>query len=276
MSRAEDKLERLKEILAGMQRVLIAFSGGVDSTFLLAVARDVLSGNVLAVTAKSEVQVSDELEEAAVFVSHLDVEHVMILTDELGDERFVSNPPDRCYHCKKKIFSEMVRMADERGIEWVLDGSNADDVRDYRPGMKATAELGVRSPLKEAGLTKQEIRVLSKKRKLPTWDKPALACLASRIPYGTRITTEKLRRIDDAESFLRREGLKQVRVRDHGVVARVEVAQEEMERFFVEVFARRVVRILKDLGYSYVALDLEGYRTGSLNETVVSHGQGTD
>lgn len=268
----EDKYNRLKEILGGMNRVLVAFSGGVDSTLLLKAAKDTLGENVLAVTAVSEIQTREEMEQAGSSAGELDVEHILIHTEEMKDSRFVSNPENRCYYCKKMIFNELIRIAKKRKIPFIADGSNADDMNDIRPGRKALEELGIRSPLAEAGLTKEDIRLLSRKLSLPTWDKPALACLASRIPFGTPITSEKLRRIEQAESFLRKKGLRQVRVRDHGETARIEALPEDFPLFTNARFSGEIVNRLRSLGYIYVTLDLRGYLPGSLHEMVRKNG----
>ncbi|MFC1502167.1 ATP-dependent sacrificial sulfur transferase LarE [bacterium] len=262
----EKKLEELKNILTEMKSVLIAFSGGVDSSFLLKVAYDVLKEKVLAVTASSPIQPAFEQEEAKHFALSIGANHLIIPTHEMSDEEFTANPPNRCYHCKKSIFSELKQIAIEKGIPFVADGSNIDDMKDYRPGMRALRELNIRSPLKEANLTKAEIRSMSKQMGLPTWNTPPLACLASRIPYDSKITLEKLRRIDIAESFLRDIGIKQVRVRDHDNIARIEVLPVDKTPFFDDELSSKIVLRLKKLGFTYVTLDLQGYRTGSLNE----------
>jgi len=272
MESTEEKYQRLQNILKEMRHVLVAFSGGTDSTFLLKVAADVLGNQVLAVTANSEIQPQHEFEEAKAFVQKLGVAHLVIRTNEMQDETFLQNPPDRCYHCKKSIFSAMKQIALEKGIPFIVDGTNADDIQDYRPGLRALNELNIRSPLRKAQLTKSEIRQLSKEMNLPTWDRPALACLASRIPYGTRITPEKLARIDKSESYLRDIGFTQIRVRDHDTIARIEVSRENKNLFLDNKFSDKIVQYIKDLGYQYVALDLEGYRTGSLNEILKANG----
>lgn len=264
----QQKLDHLKQILREMHSVLIAFSGGTDSAFLLKVASDTLGNRVLAVTAESQIHPDFETAGARELAKSLSVRHEGIDSAEMQHETFLRNSPDRCYHCKKQLFSELKRMADRRGIPWIADGSNADDTGDYRPGMKALAELGVRSPLEEAGLTKAEIRSLSKALGLPTWDRPAMACLASRIPYGRRITPDILARVAEAERLLHRLGFQQARVRDHGDIARIEVLPEKKDVFLDKDMTDLLVIKLKTLGYKFITLDLEGYRTGSLNEAL--------
>ncbi len=262
------KYERLKAELEKMGKVLVAFSGGVDSSLLLKVASDVLGKNVLAVVAKSGTYPGREVERAGKFAKRFKVRHKIISTHELESPDFLRNPPERCYHCKKELFGRLASIAREEGIPFILDGSNHDDRLDFRPGAKAARELGVRSPLREAGLTKAEIRVLARRLKLPTWDKPSLACLASRFPYHTRIETKSLKRIGAAEDFLQQLGFRQVRVRHHGPVARIEVEPGEFSRFLKKGLTKRISSRFKKLGYSYVSLDLDGYRTGSMNETL--------
>ncbi|GAW91020.1 ATP-dependent sacrificial sulfur transferase LarE [Calderihabitans maritimus] len=263
---AEHKLEKLKNILSEMGGVVIAFSGGVDSTFLTKVAHEVLGDKALAVTATSETYPQHELEEAKRLAGSLGVRHLIIRSEELEVPGFADNPPDRCYHCKKELFSKLKQVAEEQGLAYIIDGSNADDIHDYRPGMKAIRELGVRSPLREAGLTKEEIRELSRAMNLPTWNKPSFACLSSRFPYGDKITREKLRMVGEAENYLRQLGLEQLRVRHHGQIARIEVKPDAFPLILKE--APNIVSKLKGLGYNYVTLDLEGYRTGSMNEVL--------
>jgi uncharacterized protein len=261
-----EKLEKLKSILAGMEKVLIAYSGGVESTLLLKVAGDVLGKKVLAVIAGSETYPEKEIREAKKIASALNVRYQVIQTHEVENPDFLKNPPQRCYYCKQELFSRLKEIARAEGIPYVLDGSNYDDKADFRPGAKAGKELGVRSPLRDARLTKNEIRQLSKRYRLPTWDKPSLACLASRFPYQTRIEKKSLRQIGQAEDFLRELGFGQLRVRHHGQVARIEIDPGEFSRVFRDNVPQKIVRRLKRLGYSYIALDLAGYRTGSMNE----------
>ena len=262
------KFEKLKNKLAGLDNALIAYSGGVDSTLLLKVAADVLGKKLTAVTAHSEVTPPHDYEEAVIFAESLGVNYIVIKTDELQDANFVSNPPDRCYHCKSMLFKRLSEIAREKKIKWLLDGSNFDDITDYRPGSRAAKEFGVISPLKEAGLTKDEIRALSKEMSLPTWDKAASPCLASRVPYGQVITPEKLSRIGQSEEYLRTFGIKELRVRDHGDVARIEFPVDKMFLFLDETTRDKIIDKLKSFGYKYVALDLQGFRSGSLNEVL--------
>ena len=265
---AEPKLARLRASLREMGSAAVAFSSGVDSTFLLRVAHEELGDRVAAVTVRSHTFPKRELEEAVAFCRAEGVRHEIIDSDELAVPGFAENPPDRCYHCKKAIFGKIIELAQANGLAAVLEGSNVDDDGDYRPGRRAIRELGVRSPLHDAGLAKGEIRELSKKMGLPTADKPSFACLASRFPYGERITAVGLERVEKAEQWLMAAGLglTQLRVRLHGDMARIEVPPEAIPH--IAAHAAEIAAALKSFGFAYVALDLQGYRTGSMNEVL--------
>nr|WP_152978183.1 ATP-dependent sacrificial sulfur transferase LarE [Caloramator mitchellensis] len=261
-----EKLQRLKDILKDMGSVMVALSGGIDSSFLLKVAHDVLGNRAVAGTAVSYIYPSWEINEAREFAKEIGVEHVEIEYDPLLDvEEFKYNPIDRCYICKKAVFSRLVSFANESGINYVVDGTNADDLKDYRPGLKAVEELGVKSPLLMAGLTKQDIREIARKMGLKFYDKPSYACLATRIPYNEEVNKIKLKMIDMAEIYLIEKGFKNVRVRCHGDIARIEVPKSEIPKFFNMNLIEDVENKLKELGFKYVSLDLTGYKTGSLN-----------
>ncbi|MDR2056630.1 MAG: ATP-dependent sacrificial sulfur transferase LarE [Desulfovibrio sp.] len=270
MDAAQDKLALLREHLRGLGSAAAAFSGGVDSSFLLKAARDTLGDKVIAVTGRSLSFPQRELRAAELFAASLGVRHFVIDSEELALDGFSDNRPNRCYLCKKELFTKIWKLAREQGISRVIEASNTDDEGDYRPGMQALAELSVLSPLRLARLGKAEIRLLSREMGLPTWDKPSFACLASRFPYGERIEPERLRRIDAAEQFLLDNGFRQVRVRFHeqGKLARIEVDEQEFALLADAGLRASVCGRLNELGFAYVAVDLKGYRTGSMNETL--------
>jgi uncharacterized protein len=263
-------LDSLKHLLKDMESVLVAYSGGVDSTFLLKVAKDTLGDKVLAVIAESPTYPESEVRFAVALCETLGVRRMVIETDEFSNENFVANSSERCYFCKRELFSKLLGIAAQNGISYVLDGSNHDDKSDFRPGNRAKDELGIRSPLQELGFAKQDIREFSKELGLPTWDKPSFACLASRIPYGTRITREILAGIEEGEKFLRFLGFKQLRVRHHGSIVRIEVDKDSIGRIMRDGIMDKISREFEKLGYTYVTLDLRGYRTGSMNEGITS------
>jgi len=263
-----EKLQKLQDILRGMESVVVGFSGGVDSTFLLKVAVEILKDKVMAITASSYTFPQREMMEAIEFAKNLGVKHMVIRSEELEIDGFSQNPKDRCYYCKRELFSKIIDIAKNEGFKYVIDGANFDDTGDYRPGMRAARELEVRSPLLEAELTKEDIRSLSKEMSLPTWNKPSFACLSSRVPYGQEITKEKLHMIDCSEQFLMDLGFRQIRVRHHGDIARIEVSPDERNKFFDTEIMDKVAKRLKQIGFSYVTLDLKGYRTGSMNEVL--------
>lgn len=269
---AEEKYTKLLEILQGMGRIVVAFSGGVDSTFLTYAAKEAVGANALAVTSRSGVVPERDLREGAAFCEQQGIAHAYVDFDELAVPGFAENPPDRCYICKKTLFTKLLEVAkDKRAV--LCEGSNMDDLGDYRPGLRALKELAVRSPLQEAGLTKAEIRLLSQKFGLPTWSKPASACLASRFAYGERITATKMAAVDKAEQQLFDLGFTQYRVRAHGeekkgLLARIEVLPEDLAKALQPECRQEIITKFKGLGFAYVTLDLLGYRTGSMNEVL--------
>ena len=263
-----NKLDDLKEYLKSLGSVAVAFSAGVDSTFLLKVAHDVLGDKAIALTAASASFPRHEYDEADAFCKKEGIRQFIFNSNELESEDYASNPKNRCYYCKRTLFSGLIDIARQNGIEYVAEGSNMDDLGDYRPGLEAVKELGVLSPLRKVGLTKAEIRSFSKELGLPTSDKPSFACLASRVPYGERITADKLKMVERAENLLAELGLVQYRVRVHGNIARIEVPAGDIAKLVDDSIRSKIVSKFKEFGFSYVTLDMQGYRTGSMNEVI--------
>ncbi|HEU0264964.1 MAG TPA: ATP-dependent sacrificial sulfur transferase LarE [Geobacterales bacterium] len=268
MTPLDKKQEALQRLIADMGSLLVAFSGGVDSTLLLKVAVSVLGERVVAFTATSPTYPASELSAAKSLAREMGVRQVIVNSNELEIPGFAANPHDRCYHCKRELFLRAIATARDAGVTWVADGSTVDDLSDYRPGRRALQELGVRSPLLEAEFSKEEVRQLSRKLGLPTWDKQPFACLASRFPYGVTITEERLQQVAACEELLKQEGFSLYRVRYHGETARIELAGEEMARVLEPSCRQRITEGFRAAGFTYVALDLDGYRSGSMNETL--------
>jgi len=264
----QEKLTRLEEYIRGLGSLAVGFSGGVDSSLLLVVAANVLGDKAMAITGVDASIPERELKEAKEFCKEREIRHIICKVNPMKEESYRHNSPDRCYFCKHGIFTEIKKIAAENGIEYVAEGSNMDDLGDYRPGLKAVEELSVKSPLREAGLTKQDIREISKALGLPTWSKPAYACLASRFVYGEEITEEKLRMLDQAEQFLIEQGFLEERVRIHGNIARIEVPAKDIERLASEEIREAVYEKFKALGFMFVTIDMKGYKMGSMNATL--------
>ena len=263
------KLEKLRRILKDYKNVLIAYSGGVDSTFLLKVAIDTLGKkNVITATAISQTYPKNDLSCAKKIIKQLGVKHLFLKTDEMSNKNFVHNKPDRCYWCKNELFGQLAKFAKKNKIKTVCDGTNYSDRDDYRPGMKAAEKWNIKHPLLESELSKNDIRLLSKKLSLPTWDKEASPCLASRFPYGHKITSGKLKKIEAAENELKKLNLKNLRLRDYEDTARIEIDKNQLNQIFKNNIHKKIVAILSKYNYTYITLDLEGYRTGSLNKTI--------
>jgi len=264
----QKKVENLKQYIAGLGSLAIGFSGGVDSSLLVAVAHEVLGDRLIAVTGADASVPERELNEAADFCKERGIRHIVCNVNPLKEEGYRNNSPDRCYFCKHGIFTEVRKIALENGIKYLAEGSNVDDIGDYRPGLRAAAELSVKSPLREAGFTKSEIRIISRAMGLPTWSKPAYACLASRFVYGEEITEEKLHMIDRAEQFLIEHGFFEERVRMHGNIARIEVPPEDITRLAADEIREAVYDRFRELGFLFVTLDMKGYKSGSMNATL--------
>ena len=265
----EAKTQFLQRTLSGLERAVVAYSGGVDSTFLAKMAYDALGGQAMAVTAVSPSLARAERDDATRFAAQIGIRHEFIETRELDNPAYRANDSSRCFHCKAELFDRLREFVAERGIQHMLYGPVIDDLGDFRPGMAASRERGARAPLVEAGLRKAEVRELSKRLGLSSWDKPAVACLSSRVAYGSQVTVEKLRQIEDAEALLRAEGFRELRVRHHGPIARIEVPESELARFTQDSACRqRIIQGLKTLGFTYVTLDLQGFRSGGMNEAL--------
>ncbi|MGQ3683708.1 MAG: ATP-dependent sacrificial sulfur transferase LarE [Candidatus Loosdrechtia sp.] len=264
----KEKLKKLQDTVKGLESVVIAFSGGVDSSLVAKVCYDVLGEKALAVTARSETYPAHEYEEAVKIAQEIGIPHMTIHTSELGIKGFADNPPNRCYFCKSELFGKLKEIAGDKGYKHVADGANLDDTGEYRPGLDAARELEVHSPLKESGLRKADIREIAKYLNLSNWDKPPYACMSSRFPYGEPITEEKLSLVAAAENYLRSIGLRQFRVRHHDTIARIEVLPEDIPALLDAGRRNELVRKFKEIGYQYVTLDMEGYRSGSMNEVL--------